>query len=283
MTLTLRALAALLGYPSAELKANIGEVRAAIIRDGALGSCDYAQLEPLLRRFAEDDLLDLQAAYCELFDRSRSLSLHLFEHVHGDGRERGQAMIDLGQQYIADGFYLEGGELPDFLPVFLEYASMHAQDEARALLGEVADILALLAARLEARGSGYAAVMRALEALAACPADRDAVAARVAEDQPDHTPEALDAAYEETPVTFMEPAAPEAPCAKAGAAAASRAASRTGRRECVMGVLLLSFNRRRPRCAGSAPSPVPRARGRSSCLLPSRIRSARPRPRRRTR
>ena len=131
MRLTLRALAALLGYPSAELKANISEVRAAIVQDGLLSVTDFVRLEELLGRFESDELLDLQAAYSELFDRSRSLSLHLFEHVHGDSRERGQAMIDLGQLYVESGFFLAGGELPDFVPVFLEYASCLSAVDAR--------------------------------------------------------------------------------------------------------------------------------------------------------
>src|SRR5690606_19853608 len=104
MKLTLRALSALLGYPSAELKENIAEVRVALRSEAVLPDEALAQLEPLLRSFETEDLLDLQVAYSELFDRSRSLSLHLFEHVHGESRERGQAMIDLGQQYVDRGF-----------------------------------------------------------------------------------------------------------------------------------------------------------------------------------
>ena len=201
MKLTLRALAALLGYPTTELKANIDEVRAAIIREGALGSRDHAQLEPLLRRFAEDDLLDLQAAYSELFDRSRSLSLHLFEHVHGDGRERGQAMIDLGQQYIADGFFLEGGELPDFLPVFLEYASCLPPAQAREMLAQPAHVFAALAERLGKRESDYAAIPYCLVALAKARVDADARAV-VDQNTPPEDAADIDAEWEEAPVSF---------------------------------------------------------------------------------
>jgi nitrate reductase delta subunit len=98
MSRTLRALSALLSYPSAELKQHIGEVRTVLRAEAVLPAALQQRLEPLLRSFESEDLLDLQAAYCELFDQSRSLSLHLFEHVHGDSRERGQAMIDLGQR-----------------------------------------------------------------------------------------------------------------------------------------------------------------------------------------
>ena len=162
MKLTLRALAALLGYPSAELQANIGEVRSAIIRDGLLSVADFSRLQPLLSQFENEELLDLQAAYSELFDRSRSLSLHLFEHVHGDSRERGQAMIDLGQQYVESGFFLGGGELPDFVPVFLEYASCLSPLDAREMLGQPAHVFAALAERLDKRAAKYAAIFHCL-------------------------------------------------------------------------------------------------------------------------
>ena len=201
MKLTLRALAALLGYPSAELKANIGDVRGAIVRDGVLSVADCSRLETLLRRFDEDDLLDLQAAYSELFDRSRSLSLHLFEHVHGDSRERGQAMIDLGQQYIESGFFLEGSELPDFVPVFLEYASCLPLSEARDMLGQPAHVFAALAERLDKRGTDYSAVFNCLVSLAKGRVDADARAVIDQNTPPEDAPD-IDAEWEEAPVSF---------------------------------------------------------------------------------
>ena len=211
----LKALAALLLYPEEGLRAAMPEV-AAILRAPGLppeagAAAEFA--EPL----AAAAPLEAEGAYVGLFDGAPSLSLYLFQHVHGDDRDRGAAMAALIDDYRAAGLELAGEELPDFLPVFLEYAATRPDEaEARALLGEISDIVALLALRLEGRGAaGYAAVMRALGALAARPADAEAVAARVAEDVPDHTPEALDAAYEEAPVSFMEPVAPNEPCPKA--------------------------------------------------------------------
>ncbi|HEX6073260.1 MAG TPA: nitrate reductase molybdenum cofactor assembly chaperone [Sphingomicrobium sp.] len=201
MKLTLRALATLLGYPSAELQENVGEVRGAIIRDGLLTVAEHSRLEPLLRQFDEQDLLDLQAAYSELFDRSRSLSLHLFEHVHGDSRERGQAMIDLGQQYMEGGFFLEGGELPDFVPVFLEYASCLPPAEAREMLGQPAHVFAALAERLEKRGTNYAAIFRCLVSLAKARVDADARAV-VDQNTPAEDAADIDTEWEEAPVSF---------------------------------------------------------------------------------
>lgn len=201
MKLTLRALAALLGYPSAELKANIGEVRQAIIRDGYLSNADRSRLDVLLSRLESQDLLDLQSTYSELFDRSRSLSLHLFEHVHGDSRERGQAMIDLGQQYVESGFFLGGGELPDFVPVFLEYASCLPPTDAREMLGQPAHVFAALAERLDRRGTDYAAVFHCLVALAKARIDAQARSV-IDQNTPPEDASDIDAEWEEAPVSF---------------------------------------------------------------------------------
>ena len=201
MKMTLKSLAALLGYPSAELKDNIGEVRSAIIREGVLSVAVFSRLEPLLKQFRHRDLLELQAAYSELFDRSRSLSLHLFEHVHGDSRERGQAMIDLGQQYMEGGFYLEGGELPDFVPVFLEYASCLPPADAREMLSQPAHVFAALAERLDKREAAYAGIFHALVALAKGRVDADARAV-VDQNTPPEDASDIDAEWEEAPVSF---------------------------------------------------------------------------------
>ena len=201
MKLTLKALAALLGYPSAELKANIGDVRAAIIHDGVLSVADYSRLDPLLRQFKSSELLDLQSAYSELFDRSRSLSLHLFEHVHGDSRERGQAMIDLGQQYMESGFFLEASELPDFVPVFLEYASCLPAQDAREMLGQPAHVFAALAERLDKRDAGYAAIFHCLVSLTKARVDADARAV-VDQNTPPEDAADIDVEWEEAPVSF---------------------------------------------------------------------------------
>lgn len=208
MILTLRALAALLGYPTAELQAHAAEVRQAIEREQMLPHAERRRLEPLLRRLETEDLLDVQAVYSELFDRSRSLSLHLFEHVHGDSRERGQAMIDLGRQYIDSGFLLEANELPDFVPVFLEYASCLPPREASETLGQPAHVFAALAERLDRRGSDYAAIFHALVALAGVRPDADALA-EIARNTPEDDPARIDEEWEEAPVSFSSGGAHE--------------------------------------------------------------------------
>ena len=201
MRMTLRALAALLGYPSAELKAHAGEVAEAVREERALGRSELARLKPLLDAFAAEDLLDLQSAYSELFDRSRSLSLHLFEHVHGDSRERGQAMIDLRAQYLESGFLMEANELPDFVPVFLEYVSCLDPSEAREMLGQPVHVFAALAERLDRKRSPYGAVFHALVSLAGVRLDAAALA-EIDENTPREDPPEIDEEWEEAPVSF---------------------------------------------------------------------------------
>ena len=208
MMMTLRALAALLSYPSEDLKANAGQLRDAFAREQMLTNGERQRLEPLLARFERDELLDLQATYSELFDRSRSLSLHLFEHVHGDSRERGQAMIDLARQYMDSGFLLEAKELPDFIPVFLEYASCLPMQEAREMLGQPAHVFAALAERLDKRGSDYGGIFHSLVALADAKPDAAAIA-QIDENTPQEDPPTIDEEWEEAPVSFMSSGAHE--------------------------------------------------------------------------
>lgn len=111
---------------------------------------------PVLNDFAAEmlnaPLLDKQAEWCEVFDRGRATSLLLFEHVHAESRDRGQAMVDLLAQYEKAGLVLNCRELPDHLPLYLEYLSILPENEAREGLQNVAPILALLGGRLKQRG-----------------------------------------------------------------------------------------------------------------------------------
>ena len=157
-----------------------------------------AAIDGLLAELAGGDIYDLQERYFALFDRSRTLSLHLFEHVHGESRDRGQAMADLIELYRGHGFEPTASELPDFLPLFLEFLSLLPGHEAQALLAEPAGILQALADRLVTRKSAYAAVFQALATLANAPAID--VPDTSAEDPDDLV--ALDAAWEEAAVHF---------------------------------------------------------------------------------
>ena len=167
---TLRVLAALLGYPGAELRGFLPEMRNVLQQQGSLGATREAELLALISLLARTESLHAEADYVALFDRGRATSLHLFEHVHGDSRERGPAMIDLAQTYEEAGLYLAEGELPDYLPAVLEFVSTQPPQEARAFLGEIAHILNAIFSALQHLGSPYAAVLGALLELAGEPA-----------------------------------------------------------------------------------------------------------------
>jgi nitrate reductase delta subunit len=189
-SLTLRVLARLLGYPGTELRSHLPAMRDVLRAEGAVTVGRLAELDVLMDALSNSDPLDTEAAYVQLFDRGRATSLHLFEHVHGDSRDRGPAMVDLAQTYAQAGLYLAPGELPDYLPVVLEFVSTQPPREARAFLNEMTHIFNAIFSALQQRQSAYASVVGALLELAG----EQAQAVKVAPEEP------LDA-------TWAEPAA----------------------------------------------------------------------------
>ncbi|NQW08409.1 MAG: nitrate reductase molybdenum cofactor assembly chaperone [Alphaproteobacteria bacterium] len=216
MIRTFKALSLLLAYPSAELQRAAPELRSALAAEGLLTEQRHPDLFALIDQLATQDIYELQERYVFLFDRTRSLSLQLFEHVHGEGRDRGQAMVDLQALYEAHGLMVEARELPDYLPLFLEFLATRPLDEARALLGQPLHVLTTLRERLIKRGSDYASVFAALATLADGEAsDKDLA---IVQSEPDDDPndlEALDRAWEETAVTFGPQSGPDEGCPKA--------------------------------------------------------------------
>ena len=163
---TLRVLAALLGYPDAEVHVYLSEMREILLGECALSAARMAELDVLIGSLERADPMENEAAYVELFDRGRGTSLHLFEHVHGDSRDRGPAMVDLAQTYEKAGLYLAPGELPDYLPAVLEFVSTQPAREAAAFLDEMTHIFTALFSALQQRESPYASVLAALLELA---------------------------------------------------------------------------------------------------------------------
>ena len=200
---TFRALSALLQYPEPALIEALDEIEAVLDAEDIAPRQQRDALQWLLGDLRSGDIYDLQQDYLMLFDRTRSLSLHLFEHVHGESRDRGQALVDLKSIYEEKGLHADVKELPDFLPLFLEYLSLLPIADARAMLDETVHVLAALAERLAKRKSAYEAIFRALIAVAEAAPDELALAAL--REEPDSAPddlEALDAAWEEEAVTF---------------------------------------------------------------------------------
>ncbi|CAM3129305.1 Nitrate reductase molybdenum cofactor assembly chaperone NarJ [Klebsiella spallanzanii] len=193
----------LLEYPDAALWQHQGELFDVLSESEKLDKGDAQMLGMFLRELTAQDLLDAQAAYSELFDRGRATSLLLFEHVHGESRDRGQAMVDLLNQYEQHGLVLDSRELPDHLPLYLEYLAQLPESEAIGGLQDIAPILALLCARLQQRESRYAVLFEQLLKLANSAVDEAKVAEKIADEARDDTPQALDAVWEEEQVKFF--------------------------------------------------------------------------------
>ncbi len=214
MTLTFKALGVLLTYPTSAFQAAAREIATAVEAEKRLSGQHKAALRQLLAELAGDDLVDLQERYVALFDRGRATSLNLFEHVHGESRERGPAMLDLMQVYRRAGFSLASNELPDYLPLMLEFLSQRPFTEARDMLSDCAHILRAIGDSLRNRGSRYDAVPAAL--LAMIGADgltAKPVAGSDACDKPDAAQagddESLDEDWMDAPVVFGPEGAPD--------------------------------------------------------------------------
>jgi len=199
---TYLALSALLSYPESELIDALPEISAALEDEAMPPRGIRREIAEFVAELASGDRYDLQERYVSLFDRSRALSLHLFEHVHGESRDRGQAMVDLLATYARRGVRVVDSELPDYLPAFLEFLSLASPDEARSLLGETADILRGVGDRLAARGSRYSAVFAALLAIAGEPGLTKKLAQESSRSE-DLT--ALDREWKDPEVTFGGP------------------------------------------------------------------------------
>jgi len=159
---SLRVLARLLSYPDVQLRGDLDDMRHALLSESAIAPMRLAELDALITSLQRGNALDNEAEYVEVFDRGRATSLHLFEHVHGDSRDRGPAMIDLAQTYEKAGLLLGPDEMPDFLPVVLEFVSTQPPTEARAFLSEMAHIFNAIFNALQQRNSMYASVLGAL-------------------------------------------------------------------------------------------------------------------------
>ena len=190
-SLSLRVLARLLSYPNAQLRADLDDMGQILLSEKAITGARLTELNALINGLARGNTLDNEAEYVEVFDRGRATSLHLFEHVHGDSRDRGPAMIDLTQTYEKAGLFLSPDELPDYLPVVLEFVSTQPPKEARAFLGEMAHIFNAIFNALQLRNSPYASVLGALLELSG----EEAHPVKIVADEP------LDTAWEE-PVVF---------------------------------------------------------------------------------
>jgi nitrate reductase delta subunit len=200
---TLKAISLILSYPTRELQAAMPEIGAVLASDTRLTAAARRALRPLVEELSGRDIYDLEEQFVLLFDRSRTLSLNLFEHVHGESRDRGGAMVSLVETYREGGFDPVTSELPDHLPVLLEFLATRPFAEAQDTLADAAHIFEALNARLVRRESPYGAVFASLLQLSGASADQEAVAELLNQPEVDPTDlEALDEVWEESEVLF---------------------------------------------------------------------------------
>ncbi|MEH6604160.1 MAG: nitrate reductase molybdenum cofactor assembly chaperone [Pseudomonadales bacterium] len=198
----LQVIAHLMHYPSAEVSQHQADMAMLISESREISPDQRAELLALLNEIYDADLMDAQEEYGLLFDQGRSMSLHVFEHVHGESRDRGQAMVDLMSIYEQNGFEMDSKELPDYLPLFLEYLARQPDLIAREWLADVGHIIARIGARLIERESSYNHLFTALLTIAGKPELLASELVEVAGEEPDNTPEALDKEWEEVAVTW---------------------------------------------------------------------------------
>ena len=222
--ISFKALGALLDYPTPELQHAADEIEQALGEERALSPAELDEVRAFIDRLRRSDIMDLQEYWIGLFDRSKRLALHLYEHSYGESRDRGQAMVNLALTYRLNGFELNAAEMPDYLPLFLEFLSVIPEVHARRYLTDAIEIIEALRVRLEERDSTYAGLLGALVTLASREADAAEVEAILAEEPQDPADlEALDREWAEEPVDFTAGSALK-DCPYAGEGARDRAA-----------------------------------------------------------
>ncbi len=208
----LKVISLLIDYPSSELFVgdNLADCTEIVATSTLISPEVRTQIIDLIEDLIDTGSLEAQARYDGLFERGRSLSLWLFEHVHGESRDRGQAMVDLMNQYEEAGFEIGVKELPDFLPLYLEFLAYQAtvindDIQIRMDIADVSHIIALLAARLDDRGSIYQGCFNALLQIAGKPLDMiEEYKEKISKEKRDDTFEAIDKEWEEEVVDFLD-------------------------------------------------------------------------------
>lgn len=199
---SLKALARVLDYPSAALQEHADELIAALQAPPELSPAERCAVGDFLQELGAMDLVDAQSRYVETFDRGRKVSLYVFEHVYGESRDRGPAMLELKQAYSEHGLETDSHELPDFLPVLLEFCAQLPEADARAWLVETTHVLQRVCVRLTERGNDYASAFTVLLRLIGADPAPEGLTDMAGKEKRDDTPAAIDRVWAEAPVTF---------------------------------------------------------------------------------
>ena len=208
----LKVISVLMNYPTQELQQHADELCAEIRNAREIPPELREQMVGLVDSICRRDLMEVQEEYGVLFDRGRAVSLLMFEHVHGESRDRGQAMVDLMSNYERNGYDIAVRELPDYIPLYLEFLGQRPDIEARQGLADVGHIFGVISARLQERQSLYSVLFDALLIIGGTQVDIEKLKAEAASEERDDTMEAMDKVWEEEQVTFMANQAPEAGC-----------------------------------------------------------------------
>jgi len=156
-------LSRLLDYPDPDLKGNLDLIREAVAGESELKAQERAVLERFVDKLRAEPLMQLQQEYVQTFDMVPEHSLHLTHHLFGDDRGRGPALVDLSEHYKGMGLEMKEGEIPDYLPLILEYVATLDEVAARLFLADAGKVLTVLAANLENAKSRYAPLLRLVE------------------------------------------------------------------------------------------------------------------------
>jgi nitrate reductase delta subunit len=202
---TFKVMGLLMSYPRSEWISHLDECQLVLEQEKFLPKKHQKAVMAFIEMLKSADLYSVQEEYVATFDRGRSHSLHLFEHIYGESRDRGQAMVNLIDAYEEKGLFIDQAELPDYIPLFLEFLSLCPVDEAVTLLGEPIDIMATIAARLQERDSSWAALFAAVVALSKVKPNRDRINEVLAQGQEDTSLEALDKEWEEAAAFAGQP------------------------------------------------------------------------------
>lgn len=213
--LLLKVISRLLDYPTPELFKASAELCSVVQNDPNLSIENKTAMIDFIEQLTSRDLYDAQESYDLLFDRGRALSLLLFEHVHGESRDRGQAMVNLLNVYQSKGFEAESSQLPDYIPLYLEFLSEQPQEYVEEWLGDICHLMTLLSERLIDRECYYSVLFDALIEISGQLVSREEIAEAVKKEQPDDTIEAIDKEWEDKEIKFNDPI-PAGQCSSSG-------------------------------------------------------------------
>ncbi len=209
--LILKVISRLLDYPTAEMFAAKDELKAIVEQAQELTNQNRTQLLDFIEQLTTRDIFDAQESYDLLFDRGRALSLLLFEHVHGESRDRGQAMVDLMNVYKTNGFEVDSSQLPDYIPLYLEFLSEQTPEFIEEWLGDICHLLTMLSERLIDRECYYSVLFDSLVEVSGQEVDRKEIADSVKQEERDDTVEAIDKEWEDKEIRFDDPMVGDCP------------------------------------------------------------------------